>query len=871
VPWQPHFTYQRRLDISGQPFVLSITHWAGVDVLQGWQLMLALLIPLGCISVGIAVLWQRRVAHVEASKKQLDSASEQHFRALVEGSGQGIIIHQSGTPLFVNSACATMLGAAAPEEILALPCMMSLYAPYERTRVQSHQAALLQGHTAPTCYEVDMLRLDGTIVPVESAVRLITWKGQAAMQITMVDMTERKRTARALWEAQHTAETAAQAKSAFLATISHELRTPMNGVIGMTGLLLDTPLDAEQREYTEIIRQCGDDLLVLINNVLDFSQLETGKLALEISPFHLRTVIEDVFELLSEPAAEKGLELVCLVDPDVPTWVSSDPGRLRQILTNLVGNAVKFTDHGEIVVRVGCTEVTPQHVVVRFAVTDTGIGMTPDVQPLLFQPFTQADASTTRKYGGTGLGLAISQRLTEMLGGAIGVESTPGQGSTFWFTAQLATCISPPALVAPAVCTLQGLRVLGVDDNATNRILLEMQLSAWGMQIDCTASGPQALAQLRAAHHEGKPYALVILDMQMPDMDGMQLARAIQADPDLAPVRLIMLSSWGYDGDEASAHAASIAAYLPKPVRQSQLYDTIAMVMSQAAALPPAALVTRPHPSAASAEGKRRVLLAEDNMANQKVAILMLEKLGCRVDAVANGREALESLNALTYDVIFMDCQMPEMDGYEATRAIRQREAGSDRHVPIIAMTANALPGDRERCLQVGMDAYLRKPVDIEALQLVLQQWAPLPAGSSPTPEGPSALAAAAVTSPGATCDAPISMALKELEDEADPTLLLRLIEAFVQDAAQHISAIQAALARHDTTALDYAAHVLISSSTTVGALRLVELCHAIRTCSRTGAVAEASALIEALTDEFERVQSALRRAGAALSPAAAE
>lgn len=650
--------------------------------------------------------------------------SEERFRNLIEGSVQGIFIHRDFKPIFVNQAFVAMLRADSPDEILALASIESLFAPHERARMRHYCLARLHQQDVPTQYEVEVLRRDGSSVTVENMVRVISWEGELAIQCTLIDITERKRAEAALREAKDAAEAAVQAKSAFLATMSHEIRTPMNGVIGMTGLLLDTSLDQEQREYAETIRRSGEALLTLINDILDFSKIEAGKLDLERIDFHLRTVVEDVLELVAEQAYDKGLELACLIDPQVPTLVGGDPGRLRQILINLVGNAVKFTEVGKVVVRATCVQEGDHDAMIRFEVVDTGIGIPPENQSQLFQAFSQADASTTRKYGGTGLGLAICKRLTEMMGGTLGVQSG-NQGSTFWFTVHL-TKRSVPSIADPiAEIELHNLRVLCVSDNTTNRAIFLLQLSAWNIQTDFAVNGASALDRIQAAYRNGTPYDLAIVDLQLSDMQGMELARIIKDNPALASIRLIILDALGRRLPEQVARDAGIAACLTKPIRQSQLYDSIVMAIKPSAAAKSTTRPTQHHIDGQQeqATATTRVLLAEDNVVNQRVAMRMLEKLGCHVDTVSNGCEALESLTHTTYDLVFMDCQMPKMDGYDTTAAIRAREATTDRHVPIIALTANVMQGDRERCLEAGMDDYVSKPVTSENLRTMLFKW----------------------------------------------------------------------------------------------------------------------------------------------------
>ena len=698
------------------------------------------------------------------TRTQALAVSDESHRALLDNNADAIIVIDKGGKIrFVNPAAETLLGRSA-EELL----YTSLDFP------------LIVGQST----ETEIARVTGE--PVVTEVRAVEtlWEGEAACLASLRDITARKQAEAALQQAKEVAEAADQAKSEFLANMSHEIRTPMNGIIGMTGLLFDTALTPEQREYAETVETCAKSLLGIVEDVLNFSTMEAGTFDLDLLDFNLQTTLADVRDQFASMAQEKDLELTFDLSPTAPTVLRGDPGCVRQVLGNLIGNACKFTEQGEITVRVGLESETDTHATLRFAISDTGIGIPADRLNRLFQAFSQVDGSSTRKYGGAGLGLALSKRLVELMGGRIGVESQPGQGSTFWFTASFDKQDQDvlEKLAHARRDDLAGLSALIVDGNNTNRTILRHQLSGWDIKAHTAKDAAQALEMLTTAVQENRPYDLAVLDWSMPDMDGLTLAQTIRTNPALAGIRLVMLTSVGQRGSGKRVRQAGIQAYLTKPVLEFQLYECLRTVMGQPApsgSTTDSVLITRHTLSEIQQQASSRILVAEDNQVNQKLIVRLVEKLGFQTDIATNGQEALEALNKTLYAAVLMDCQMPELDGFQATAQIREHEKETGAHMPIIALTGLDMEGDRERCLAAGMDDYISKPLNPDKLKAVLTRLLrPAKSVSDIEPQAaPAAVrpaAPAVVDQPRKT--APVRLLVAE-DNLVNQKLIVRLVE----------------------------------------------------------------------------------------------
>jgi two-component system, sensor histidine kinase and response regulator len=791
------------------------------------------------------------ILHRENVKyKQIQSSlqkSEAKFRSLGESSPDGIFMADTGGQwIYSNSQWAKLTGLSS-DQSLGSGWTGAIH-PDDKARILQDWGQSLRDHT--NFSEEFRLRTPaGDVRWVACSTAPIQYEASGAGQSAgcvgaFRDITRYKDVEDELRRAKTEAEAAVRAKAEFLATMSHEIRTPMNGVIGMTNLLMDTEMTSQQREYAETIRRSAESLLLLINDVLDFSKGEAHKLIFENIDFNLRETVEGSLELMAETAQAKNIELAGFVLADVPTQLRGDPGRLRQVIVNLVSNAVKFTEFGEVVVSVANLAETETHVDLRLEVRDTGIGIPVDIQPRLFQVFSQADSSTTRKYGGTGLGLAISKQLIESMGGQIGFTSAAGQGSTFWFTAQFEKQVAPASNRNPdQQVHLSDLHVLIVDDNDTNRRILEDQMQAWGIPATSAAGAQDALEKLQDAKEER--FDVVILDMHMPGMDGITLAEVIKTDPKTSHARLIILTSLGKLLDDKQLKKMGIDACLVKPVKQNRLFECLTGLRS----LPgrPEAARSSSAPASAPLPKTLRVLLAEDNIINQKVAVGQLRKLGFPPDVANNGREALEAVKRARYDVIFMDCQMPQMDGYESSRQIRLFEAADgSKPAYIIAMTANAMQGDREKCLAASMNDYLSKPVKDSELKAAI---------------GRACIGFADDAAPVATesagrdgDDGPPLVDLERLEAAAndDPIILQELVDLYFAQARDLMNGLRAAINSGSAKDVDHFAHKLVGASLACGMSAMVRPLRELEKRGKEGQLDEADALFDLASRHLE-------------------
>ncbi|MFN4261845.1 MAG: response regulator [Gemmataceae bacterium] len=806
---------------------------------------------------GVVVL--RDITADKLARRELQASEEKNRSILASAHEAFVAIDEASIIQEWNERAEATFGWSKAEALGRSLVDIIIPPAWRQAHMQGMQRFLVtgEGPVLNRRLELTALHRDGHEFPVEITITPIRQEDSYLFCAFVHDITAQKQAKQELERAKEAAEAANRAKSAFLANMSHEIRTPMNAVIGMTELVLDSELTSSQREYLTIVRESAESLLEIINDILDFSKIEAGRLELDQALFDIRETLGDTMKSLAIRAHRKGLELVCHVHPEVPAFVIGDRYRLRQIVVNLVGNAIKFTDHGEIVLDAWRESQTGEELILHFSVRDTGIGIPRDKQRLIFEAFEQADESTSRRFSGTGLGLAISARLVAMMGGELWVESEVGHGSTFHFTATFRLGVDAPLVVSPPLPEkrLSGFRVLVVDDNATNCLTLEEVTRNWGMYAQCLTDSQDALRVLRDAHQRREGFDLVIVDAHMPGFDGFQFTRTIQTDPDLHNLLTVLLIESNRPEDMKRCEEMGIHTFLTKPVKQSELFDVIAKVLGVKVAVREADAIT----------GKEhlrrlpplRILLAEDSLFNQKLARALLEPHGHTVVVANNGQEAIALLGQDHFDIVLMDVQMPELDGFEATRIIRAREASSHRHVPIVAMTAHAMKGDRERCLEVGMDDYVAKPIRAEELYATMERVLACSSASSGPQDGRSC--------PGEslTC---VKRQVEESADEVfawetalkqagiDMATLREIVTIFLNEAPKLIEEMRAALDQRDAPALRRAAHTMKGSAAALVAKATQAAAQRLETLAKEEQWDEAQAAYTNVEHEVQRL-----------------